>query len=603
MLACGLISAAGCGAGRSAPAGFMLSDLSESSDLAQVSQAVALLADSEIRYLYGAPEGGGATGRPVQLDYYARDLLEWHLHRAGVGTPVVHLGDAVDLSCAQELRVFEAKMKTVNEGGAPWFLVPGSHDGYLHGERDAAREDWNAACGSNMDPANGAMNKADFVEGYLRALVAERDKDGCPFPDLEALGRAISLGGLRDLHCAEQGPKAAARAVSLDGAASGPKPRRAARAVSLDGAASGPKPRRAARASKAGDLAIPDEGCFLPPEGPTSMLRAIAWRVDRAEPWRSFVVQSLRLTVSKLGREATAILLDTSAYEDRPTGRSAFGVNAQATGDLVDEQIEIVHRFATEQAATPRAIVLLFGHHPIESLTKGARRKASEIVDNYRVPLYVSAHTHAGSWRSHDSDGTAWMELNVGSTTDFPSEQRSLQLFTTNERLLVFSRLVRMNEENRDEKAPLLFRCDGAWQAAPGDPEYDDYYLDDAASSSMSAEERQSRRWDALLRSHRRLFRTIRTDLVKNKAPYPDGCEDDDCVVDKILSALRGPSAPLEKARLLADLERFDQGREVENKDCNRSFRLCQATWASQHQALRGRTLEAHDDTVVFPWR
>ncbi len=567
MLACGLISAAGCGAGRPAPAGFMLSDLSESSDLAQVSQAVALLADTEIRYLYGAPEGDGATGRPVQLDYYARDLLLWHLQRAGEGTPVVHLGDAVDLSCAQELRVFAAKMKTVNEGGAPWFLVPGSHDGYLHGERDAARDEWNAVCGSSMDPANGAMNKADFVESYLRALVAERDKNGCPFPDLEALGRAISAGGLRDLHCADQGPRATARS------------------------------------SKAGDLAIPDEGCFLPPEGPTSMLRAIAWRVDRAEPWRSFVVQSLRLTVSKLGREATAILLDTSAYRGRPTGRSAFGVSAQATGDLVDEQIEIVHRFATEQTATPRAIVLLFGHHPIESLTRGARRKASEIIDNYRVPLYVSAHTHAGSWRSHDSDGTAWMELNVGSTTDFPSEQRSLQLFTTNERLLVFSRLVRMNEENRDEKAPLLFRCDGAWQAAPGDPEYDDYYLDDAAARSMSAEERQSRHWDALLRSHRRLFRTIRTDLVKNKAPYPDGCKDDDCVVEKILAALRGPSAPLDKARLLADLERFDQGREVENRDCNRSFRLCQATWASQHQALRGRTLEAHDDTVVFPWR
>lgn len=555
-----------------------------------LSQAITLMADTQIRYLYGdaASADAEAAARPVQLDYYARDMLDWHLAKSGDGTPVVHLGDAVDLSCSQELATFAGVMKAVNRGGAPWFLAPGSHDGYLHGVRHADRDRWNAACGSSRSRGNGAMDKADFVKAYLEALTKEEDKNGCVFPEMAALRAAFDGEGLRDLTCEPLSPKAPGSAQIAGAAETGREPR------SLPDARRPVIPR---------DGDVPLEGCFVAAPSRTRVLRAIAWRIDREAPYRSFVVQSLRLSLPGNPRETTAILLDTAAYPERPTGRTALSLRADRTGDLAADELSIVHRWALEAAASPRGVVLLFGHHPIESLSPDARRSVEEIVDNYHVPLYVSAHTHEGFWKTHDSEGSAWMELNVGSTTDFPPEQRSLQLFTTNERLMVRSRLARVNEVARNDRESGFFRCEGAWQAAPGDAEYDDYYLDGDLARSMSAEERQSRLWDALLRSHRRLFRTIRTKTEANEEPYPDGCSTDDDVGEKILAALRGPASPDDKARLLADLERFDRRRKVVDADCSQRFRLCQALWAGEHQALRGRKLEPHDDTVVLPFR
>ncbi|MBK8254329.1 MAG: metallophosphoesterase [Polyangiaceae bacterium] len=550
---------------------------------------LSLVSDTQIHYLYGDPtfpriewidQINSATQvavRPVQLDYYARDLFRW-LILSVAEQPFIHLGDSADLSCRQEFQVLIDELKVVNTGryprseGNPWFLTPGNHDGYFYGHRNVDADGWNNACGSSLDKdKNGAMNKADFVTMYLSNLASQNGKSlgFAPHRELQKLFNTVRV---EDKTCNML-----------------------------------PSNNRAE--------CVPTGGDFTYPSQPGQLLRNVAWQIDRNEPWRSFVVQQLNLTAGDAPAQVRAILLDTSAYSSRPYSPVPIGLNAGVTGSVLPVQLKLIHKWAQEASATPNTVLVLMGHHPFDELDDDSKKSLGEFIDNYKVPIYVSSHTHAGFWKSHGSGTSSWIELNVGSTTDFPPERREFVLAKTNGRLELSTPLTRLNERARDSNFPLPVDCEEHWQAAPGDPEYDDYYLDYMFGSSLSAEATQHNLWDALLRSHRRLFSTVKTH-PDNSEPWPmllgelpgkaaSACENDDAIIAAIEGLLKkkGSQFSEQKARFLAEIDRFDHKRKELDPTCSQRFRRCQALWASQHEFLRDRKLEPHDDTLLFPWR
>lgn len=140
-----------------------------------VSRKVLLLADNQIRHLYGDPflqsnilidtHLSSVTIRPPQLDLFGQDLFRWVL-RNTQDMPVIHLGDALDLSCTAEYDEFEQIMA---DSGRTWVMAPGNHDGYFFGNFDNMESSWNRAC----QRGGGPMAKDAFIARYLEALARQ----------------------------------------------------------------------------------------------------------------------------------------------------------------------------------------------------------------------------------------------------------------------------------------------------------------------------------------------------------------------------------------------------------------------------------------------
>jgi hypothetical protein len=525
-----------------------------------LSPRVALMADSQIHYLYGMPRsvlhtefGDKATAqtraaiRPVQLDFYGRYLLDYMLQ--DIKEDIIYLGDALDVSCKQELTTFTRLLARNPE--RVWVMAPGNHDGYFLGVHHwGDRAAWDEACGADV-AGNGALDKANFVEAYLHALTRNgSDKTG-------TLAEALRDG---------------------------------------------------------------KDGWRHPRPGEPSLLRAARWSIDHARPWRSFVVQELDLSLAgvKPGSQprVVAFLLDTVAYSDRPTmppWSLLQGFDTGSWGDLVEAQVRILEEW-TERAADEGAVVLFMGHHPHEALLDRGRAALDGLLRKTGSRLYVSAHTHAGHWIAHDDAPQSWVELNVGSTLDWPPEYRYLTVSDTDAGVVVHSPLERMDEAfripSRDPPA-----CLPAWESAR-DAEFDDYYLSYRDFSSLSAVDTQNRLMDVLLRSHRRMLHHVRLDVEHTNGAavsiaWPACCTTKEQLLAAIERELRSGTGPT-KAALLREIDAFVERldalqRQYPPEDdaarmpVREQFGLCSAMWASKYEWSRSRGLTPHDATVTFP--
>lgn len=80
----------------------------------------------------------------------------------------------------------------------------------------------------------------------------------------------------------------------------------------------------------------------------------------------------------------------------------------------------------------PEAAVLLFGHHPLESLSPLSQRELDRFAEGLGERLWglVTAHTHLAALRDVTLGGRKIPQLVVGSTTDAPQEAAVLELGT-----------------------------------------------------------------------------------------------------------------------------------------------------------------------------
>lgn len=105
--------------------------------------------------------------RVPQQDLFGSSLFT--LVAADSRGTLVHLGDAMDLSCADEWDTFE---RILDGSGRSWFWTPGNHDGYFFGNFVGPQESWNSACKTSSVP----MKKDQILAKYLAHLQAQNEE-------------------------------------------------------------------------------------------------------------------------------------------------------------------------------------------------------------------------------------------------------------------------------------------------------------------------------------------------------------------------------------------------------------------------------------------
>jgi hypothetical protein len=566
------------------------------------SRTLILVADNQLHNLYGQPIRFLRTSdadrlvqsaiRPVQLDFYGQDFLRWVVEGPGRAFPIVHIGDAADLSCTGEFLKFSAIM---HQAGHGWVMAPGNHDGFFFGNMhlDAADpfwNDWRTACEHAGEP----MTKDLFIRYYLAALILQQDAGHRAF--------ACHLGF-------DEKPLDPARFDQIMQSI----PERGNWRFGQD-----------------------DRQCAPGAGGGSPLLQAVAWNIDRGEPWRSFVVQEVDLTLDRSVRPPSdpgidvsvrAVILDTAQYHLQPSLLPKL--NAGLIGELLSDQVDTVK--AWWQSPTPQErLWVLIGHHPFGDLSKSAQVVVNDLRGLVKALLYVSGHTHAGQFFVNASDESGhdrWLELNVGSILDWQPEFRFLQIHRTAEGWMMEAPRIPMHERLRDaESVP---DNDRQWEAKPGDADYYLRYEDFRGLDGLNATRTEIRLKTALLAAHRRLLCFSPTD--KRAAPdasfWPRGCRSDDDVLNKIDRMILGePSrgqrrdgsachvrkeidqglaaAPLDSLiEFLVELDRFERERPVEEQTQKERARFClsQAIWASKYDLVHARKPLTDDWYVIFP--
>ena len=160
---------------------------------------VTLVADNQQFHIGNEPFlfRSGATDRNVsssaarvpQQDLFGNSLLG--LAATDSRAMIVHLGDAMDLSCAAEWDAFKHTLDT--SGRPSWFWAPGNHDGYFFGNFIGPSWTWRAACG----PSSSPMSKDQILAKYIAHLQTYSNNTLDPARGSFSCAAGASCGGLR----------------------------------------------------------------------------------------------------------------------------------------------------------------------------------------------------------------------------------------------------------------------------------------------------------------------------------------------------------------------------------------------------------------------
>jgi hypothetical protein len=517
-----------------------------------LSRRVILIGDNQLHNLYNDPVPLFRTGaadkivqsaiRPVQLDFYGQDFLKWVVENTR-GEPIVHMGDACDFSCTGEFERFSEIMQKAKGG---WVMAPGNHDGFFYGNehRDVEKGDWPAACRNAGEP----MTKDRWVRLYLAALVLQRG------PEYQELTRNFGLE-----HVAHGDFKQASTAILSKNLTQG-------------------------------------NWQYKAPGLP--FLRSLSWKINEQDPWRSFVVQEVDLSLDA-SISIRAILLDTAQYEEKPI-LLPLSRNAGVTGELLEDQLGVVKSWIESDQNRKRVWVLI-GHHPFDDLSPRSQKALDDLRKKTGALVYVSAHTHAGQFIVHDPDQEKdkWLELNMGSILDWSLEFRTFQIERSKEDARLVLRSPRYTMHERLYRFMQLPINDEIWEARPGDK---DYYLGHENLKDLDAHKTEIQLKNALLATFRRLIRFNPTKAGDQDTPWPSCCRNDEAVLAAIDRAVKDESLE-KKIEFLLELDRFERGRRVGDADMHQKYRLSQAIWASKYDSVHTRKPLEDNWFIIFPFK
>jgi hypothetical protein len=270
-------------------------------------------------------------------------------------------------------------------------------------------------------------------------------------------------------------------------------------------------------------------------------------------------------------------------------------------------------------------------HHPFEHLAPRARTNLGYLWRERGFGMLVSAHTHKGYFAHHSlgSDRDE-VELNIGSTTDWPMEWRTLQTFVD-----VDQRKINIRSERKVLVDTLIHRggfFDPGWEVpldAPDD--YRGYKQGESAKgllvgyylgshltpywlpppkikANKAARNTEMDVKRAMLWTHLRLIARFPTD-PGCEPDWPRDCFDDESVIKRIESST-GSEEPIEtKIELLRELTAFEKSRRTVDPATGESldevrlrYKISQAAWASRYMAEQGRRLRVEDEMIRMQW-
>ncbi len=349
---------------------------------------------------------------------------------------------------------------------------------------------------------------------------------------------------------------------------------------------------------------LPLKGQWRSSSNSVNFLRSVAWEINTDAPWRSFVVQEVDLGIPNSSPPVLAILLDTSQYDNMPTlVPTPKSANAGTNGDVLPDQLEIAENWLKDDPTTEK-ITILMGHHPFAALIKDARETLSAWREDFRIPLYVSAHTHNGEYIPRDgSEGSeGWLELNIGSIVDWPIEFRTFSIQEIRDqpdRLIFRTELFRIPDcwawtKLMPPKSPV---CQDSWEANLGD---DAYYLSYMDITSPDPKFTQEKLMDSLLYTYTKFITDVPS--ATDNRIWPPCCSTDKKVLQEISKALSSYNLK-QKITLLKSLDQFDRQRTPADPLQRRDYRLCQAVWASKYDKLERRQPIPSDTYISFPRR
>jgi hypothetical protein len=283
-----------------------------------------------------------------------------------------------------------------------------------------------------------------------------------------------------------------------------------------------------------------------------------------------------------------------------------IGVNAGISGEIGKDQFDTARRWLADKIGQGH-IWAFIGHHPYKSFRKRSADEMEDLRKIAGVHVYVSAHTHHGSYivqgpdaarPGADPDGPDnWLEMNIGSITDWPQAYRSLSFFKYADRVGMRSARFTLLDD--------LFANYGAedrrpeWEAKPGD---EDYFLHHRYLHTLDATKTEEKLRTAMLAGFRRMLIFVPTNVDPDSTAgdfWPDGY-DSDQKINNWISTLIKNSTLDEKTEALLKLERFDRKRP-KDKDLHRKYRLNQALWASKYDAIGARSPAIYDRYIIFP--
>lgn len=310
--------------------------------------------------------------RPPEQPLFGRNILQWVLdHHPDM--PLLHLGDLLDMSCLSEGKRLE---KVFTRAKQPSAIVLGNHDGLLFGI-------------FNRDLLSDFLN-ADALE-WQRGCRPGAAEDG----STESMnGRGAGLNKTQVIR------------MYMDGIAAGTRYRQPRKAL------------RGASAKKVVEYSNPSPDAFIE--------RLEANLIDGRDYARSYLVQKLRLPVAPgAPRRVTIVAIDT-AQLNVLVGyfRMLFGQSPGDVGRVLSDQAKVIAKFVND-AREAGEIVIFAGHHSWGQLDTGSRSRLQAIMERVDHPLvYLSAHTHQGSWQIHRLRDRDLLDFNVSSLSDWPLAYR-----------------------------------------------------------------------------------------------------------------------------------------------------------------------------------
>jgi hypothetical protein len=527
--------------------------------------------------------------RSPQLDLFATDVLKWILKNgAGDARFVIHLGDAMDLSCDGEFKTFVEVMGATD---LPWFLTPGNHDAYYFGNYHPQKpEGWEEACHGSGKP----VTKDRFLRLYVAALIRQQD------PSLQALAAALGLAGNRDLPVVKLSEK------------------------------------------------VPLAFEWKAPEDTPGHLRRICWKADEERPWRSFILQSVDgSSLDEPGYSVRVLLMDSCQYARRPrlvpNGWKMWPLhsNCGSTGEMLPDQLRKARAWIDERRAWGKGFVIMH-HHPFNDLAPRSRASLGWLLREYEIPTLVTSHTHKGFFAHHDLGGdTDHLELNIGSTTDWPMEWRTLKSWVNPERKLAYIKADRFLLVDVLRRQGGYFDPDWALpqdapddyrkykKGAPAESIIFDYYwshhlvpywiTEPTVRPNRAARDTELQIKQTLLWTYLRLIDNFPTDPAQEKVRWPAGCKSDKDVEKRIralVPRLEGRPTKAEqnaymdkRSDLLAQLAKFEQTRTTRDPETGESlddvrarYKISQAVWASRYEKAKGRQLRVEDELIRIGW-
>jgi len=279
----------------------------------------------------------------------------------------------------------------------------------------------------------------------------------------------------------------------------------------------------------------------------------------------------------------------------------------------------------------PDSSAVLMCHHNFEVLEPRTKTNLGWLWRENRIGMLVTAHTHSGFFRHVDLGGDREeIELNIGSTTDWPMEWRTLQAFVNPGEERIYLQTERSTLVEALQAAGGFFLP--GWEVPLGAP--DDYrrykqgtsatgllagyYLsshftpywagEPKGRTTKAARQTEDQIKDTMLWTYHRLVDKFPTGPDREPA-WPAGCADDAEVLG-LIEATSGPETEMNrKIVLLVSLEAFEKSRHTRDPKTGEStddlrvrFKISQAAWASRFMKERGRRLRVEDELIRIDW-